>query len=31
MGQTNNTFQDYVKNSNEHNLFIKETNPEEVN
>ena len=31
MGETNNKFQDYLKNPNEHNLFMKETDPEEVN
>ena len=31
MDETNNKFQDYFKNPNEHNLFMKETDPEEVN
>ena len=31
MGETNNQFQDHLKNPKEHNLFMKETNPEEVN
>ena len=31
MGETNNKFQDCLKNPNKHNLFIKETDPKEVN
>ena len=30
LGDTNNQFQDYLKNLNEHSLFLKETEPEEV-
>ena len=29
MGETNNKFQDYLKNPHEHNLFMKEADPEE--
>ena len=31
MGETNNKFQDYLKNPNKHNLFMKETDAKEVN
>ena len=31
MGETNNKFQDYLKNPNKHNLFMKEKDPKEVN
>ena len=31
MSETNNKFQDYLKNPNKHNLFMKETDPKEVN
>ena len=31
MGETNNKFQDYLKNPNKHNLFMKETDSKEVN
>ena len=30
LGDTNNQFQDYLKNLNEYSLFLKETEPEEV-
>ena len=30
LGDTNNQFQDYLKNLNEHSLFLKETEPEEA-
>ena len=30
MGETNNKFQDYLKNPNEHSFFLKETTPDEV-
>ena len=31
MGETNNKFQDCLKNPNKHNLLMKETDPKEVN
>ena len=31
MGETNSKFQEYLQNPNEHKLFMKETDPEEVN
>ena len=31
MGETNNKFQDYLQNPNKHKLFMKETDPKEVN
>ena len=31
MGEANNKFQDYLKNPNKHNLFMKETDAEEAN
>ena len=31
MGETNNKFQAYLQNPNEHKLFMKKTDPEEVN
>ena len=30
IGESNNKFQDFLKNSNKHSLFINETNPIEV-
>ena len=30
LGDTNNQFQDYLKNPNEHSFFLKETEPQEV-
>ena len=30
LGDTNNQFQDYLKNLNEYSLFLKETEPEKV-
>ena len=30
LGETNNKFQDYLKNPNEHSMFLKETDPDEV-
>ena len=30
LGETNNKFQDYLKNPNEHNMFLKETDLDEV-
>ena len=31
MDETINKFEDYLQNSNKHNLFMKEPDPEEVN
>ena len=31
MGETNYKLQDQLKNPNKHNLFMKETDPKEVN
>ena len=30
LGESNNEFQDYLKNLNKHSLFLKEVDPEEV-
>ena len=30
LSETNNKFQDYLKNPNEHIMFLKETDPDEV-
>ena len=30
LGETNKQFQDYLKNPNEHSLFLRETTPGEV-
>ena len=30
LGETNNQFQDYLKNPNEHSCFLRETTPSEV-